>query len=121
MAARCDGLAGHPVGISRSGLLVAFAGSLNSYALLLLFGFFLGLAGTTFAVGIPFVNAWFERARRGLRLEFSVPAWAALRCLLFYATAGAKHRLRPDACTYCDRPRSCGQATSPYLIYSDLA
>jgi MFS transporter, NNP family, nitrate/nitrite transporter len=46
-------------------LLVAFAGSLMSYALLLVFGFFLGIAGTTFAVGIPFVNAWFEPARRG--------------------------------------------------------
>jgi MFS transporter, NNP family, nitrate/nitrite transporter len=33
--------------------------------LLLVFGFFLGVAGTTFAVGIPFVNAWFEPARRG--------------------------------------------------------
>jgi MFS transporter, NNP family, nitrate/nitrite transporter len=46
-------------------LLVAFAGSLQSYTLLLVFGFSLGLAGTTFAVGIPFVNAWFEPARRG--------------------------------------------------------
>ena len=46
-------------------LLVAFAGALKSYPLLLVFGFFLGLAGTTFAVGIPFVNAWFEPARRG--------------------------------------------------------
>ena len=42
-----------------------FAGTLQSYALLLVFGFFLGVAGTTFAVGIPFVNAWFEPARRG--------------------------------------------------------
>jgi NNP family nitrate/nitrite transporter-like MFS transporter len=46
-------------------LLVAFAGSLRSYPLLLVFGFFLGVAGTTFACGIPFVNAWFEPARRG--------------------------------------------------------
>jgi NNP family nitrate/nitrite transporter-like MFS transporter len=46
-------------------VLVAFAGSLKSYPLLLVFGFFLGIAGTTFAVGIPFVNAWFEPARRG--------------------------------------------------------
>jgi MFS transporter, NNP family, nitrate/nitrite transporter len=46
-------------------MLVAFAGYLKSYPLLLVFGFFLGLAGTTFAVGIPFVNAWFEPARRG--------------------------------------------------------
>ncbi|GCD19642.1 MFS transporter [Cellulomonas algicola] len=46
-------------------LLVAFAGEQESYALLLLFGFLLGIAGTTFAAGIPFVNAWYEPARRG--------------------------------------------------------
>ncbi|SKB04534.1 MFS transporter [Aeromicrobium choanae] len=46
-------------------LLVAFAGDRGSYPLLLVFGFFLGIAGTTFAVGIPFVNAWFEKPRRG--------------------------------------------------------
>ncbi|HKR50787.1 MAG TPA: MFS transporter [Pseudonocardiaceae bacterium] len=46
-------------------LAVAFAGSVGSYPLLLVFGFFLGIAGTTFAVGIPFVNAWYEPGRRG--------------------------------------------------------
>ena len=46
-------------------LLVAFAGAIDSYILLLIFGFFLGIAGTTFAVGIPFVNAWYEPAGRG--------------------------------------------------------
>ncbi|MFN8198427.1 MAG: MFS transporter [Nakamurella multipartita] len=46
-------------------LLVAFAGAIDSYVLLLVFGFFLGIAGTTFAVGIPFVNAWYPPARRG--------------------------------------------------------
>lgn len=46
-------------------LLVSLAGSLQSYALLLAFGFLLGLAGTTFAIGIPFVNAWYEKPRRG--------------------------------------------------------
>ncbi|MER7070905.1 MFS transporter [Terrabacter sp. NPDC000476] len=46
-------------------LLVAVAGNARSYTLLLLFGFFLGIAGTTFAVGIPFVNAWFTADRRG--------------------------------------------------------
>ena len=46
-------------------LLVAFAGSRGSYVMLLIFGFFLGIAGTTFAVGIPFVNAWYEPSRRG--------------------------------------------------------
>lgn len=46
-------------------VLVAIAGNAGSYALLLGFGFCLGLAGTTFAVGIPFANAWFEKSRRG--------------------------------------------------------
>ena len=46
-------------------LLVAVAGQLDSYVLLLVFGFFLGIAGTAFAVGIPFVNAWYEPSRRG--------------------------------------------------------
>ncbi|MFD7075443.1 nitrate/nitrite transporter [Nocardioides sp. NPDC059952] len=46
-------------------LLVALAGTQNSYPLLLVCGFFLGVAGTTFAVGIPFLNAWFPPERRG--------------------------------------------------------
>lgn len=46
-------------------LLVGLAGRLESYSLLLLFGFFLGIGGTTFAVGIPFVNAWYAADRRG--------------------------------------------------------
>src|SRR5690606_9745985 len=41
------------------------AGSRESYGLMLLFGFFLGIGGTTFAVGIPFVNAWFSADQRG--------------------------------------------------------
>ena len=46
-------------------LLVALAGSLNSYPLMLAFGFLLGIGGTSFATGIPFVNAWYEPTRRG--------------------------------------------------------
>ncbi len=45
------GLAGHA---SLAGLLVG--------------GFFLGIGGTAFAVGVPFVNAWFPPARRGLAI-----------------------------------------------------
>jgi len=40
----------------------------DSLASLLIGGFFLGIAGTAFAVGVPFVNAWFPPARRGLGL-----------------------------------------------------
>ncbi|UYM07716.1 MFS transporter [Solicola gregarius] len=46
-------------------LLIAVAGNADSYGLLVVFSFFLGIAGTTFAVGIPFLNAWYEKSRRG--------------------------------------------------------
>jgi MFS transporter, NNP family, nitrate/nitrite transporter len=45
------GLAGHA---SLAGLLVG--------------GFFLGIGGTAFAVGVPFVSAWFPPARRGFAI-----------------------------------------------------
>lgn len=38
----------------------------SSYTLILVFGFFIGIGGTAFAVGVPFVNAWFPPERRGL-------------------------------------------------------
>jgi NNP family nitrate/nitrite transporter-like MFS transporter len=37
----------------------------DSLPTLLLGGFFLGLGGTTFAVGVPHVNSWFGPSRRG--------------------------------------------------------
>ena len=46
-------------------LLVALAGELNSFPLLILAGFCLGIAGTIFAVGIPFSGAWYPPSRRG--------------------------------------------------------
>ncbi|HZY75494.1 MAG TPA: MFS transporter [Jatrophihabitantaceae bacterium] len=38
----------------------------SSLPALLIGGFFLGIAGTSFAVGVPFVNGWFPPERRGL-------------------------------------------------------
>lgn len=46
-------------------ILVAVAGELKSYPLMIVIGFFLGVAGTSFAAGIPFLNNWYEPARRG--------------------------------------------------------
>jgi NNP family nitrate/nitrite transporter-like MFS transporter len=40
----------------------------DSFAEFLAGGFFLGLGGTTFAIGVPFVNSWYPPARRGLAL-----------------------------------------------------
>ncbi len=48
-------------------LLIGYAGY-SSLAVLLVGGFFLGIAGTAFAVGVPFVNAWFPPHRRGLAI-----------------------------------------------------
>ena len=47
-------------------LFVGFYGT--SLTRLVLGGFFLGLGGTAFAVGVPFVNAWFPPSRRGLAI-----------------------------------------------------
>ncbi|MEU4742493.1 MFS transporter [Actinosynnema sp. NPDC023658] len=51
-------------------LPVLFLGLLGhgSLAALLVGGFFLGLGGTTFAIGVPFVNAWYPPQRRGLAI-----------------------------------------------------
>ncbi|GIH70191.1 MFS transporter [Sphaerimonospora thailandensis] len=46
-------------------IFLAFAGS---YSALLTGGLVLGLTGATFAIGVPYVNAWFPPERRGLAL-----------------------------------------------------
>jgi NNP family nitrate/nitrite transporter-like MFS transporter len=48
-------------------LFIGLAGQ-KSMTTLLIGGFFLGIGGTVFAVGIPFVSGWFPPARRGLAL-----------------------------------------------------
>lgn len=50
-------------------LFLAFLGT-SSYAALLIGGFFLGIGGTAFAVGVPFVNGWFPPERRGFAIGF---------------------------------------------------
>lgn len=49
---------------------VLFIGQLGykSYGALIVGGFFLGVAGTAFAVGVPFVNSWFPPERRGFAI-----------------------------------------------------
>lgn len=53
------------LGAAPAVLLVAFAGTIKSFPLLIAAGFYLGVAGTIFAVGIPFSSAWYVPARRG--------------------------------------------------------
>ncbi|GAB3159239.1 NarK/NasA family nitrate transporter [Micromonospora sonneratiae] len=40
----------------------------SSYAALIVTGFFLGIGGTAFAVGVPHVSSWYPPARRGFAL-----------------------------------------------------
>lgn len=48
-------------------LFIGYIGN-DSYPMMLLGGFVLGLGGTTFAIGIPLVNSWFPPAKRGTAL-----------------------------------------------------
>ena len=48
-------------------LYLGLAGQ-QSLATLLVGGFFLGIGGTAFAVGVPFVSAWFPPRRKGLAI-----------------------------------------------------
>jgi NNP family nitrate/nitrite transporter-like MFS transporter len=40
----------------------------DSYASVVVLGFLLGVTGASFAVGVPFVNGWYERKRQGFAL-----------------------------------------------------
>src|SRR5680860_1684703 len=66
-------------------LFIGYLG-LSSYAALLVGGFFLGIAGTVFAVGVPFVNEWFPPERRGLAIGVfgaGLGGTAISACLLY--------------------------------------
>jgi NNP family nitrate/nitrite transporter-like MFS transporter len=75
-------------------LFLAFF-ALDSYPLILVGGFFLGIAGTAFAVGVPFVNAWFPPERRGLAIGIfgagmGGTAISALTTVKLYTDVGEK-------------------------------
>ncbi len=75
-------------------LFLAFF-ALDSYALVLVGGFFLGIAGTTFAIGVPFVNAWYPPERRGLAVGIfgagmGGTAISALTTVKLYENLGPK-------------------------------
>lgn len=48
--------------------LAALAVAHDSYPAVIVFGFLLGLAGASFAVGVPFVSGWYPGARQGMAL-----------------------------------------------------
>ncbi|GAB2766349.1 NarK/NasA family nitrate transporter [Nocardioides salsibiostraticola] len=67
----------------------------TSYPAMLFGGFFLGIAGTSFAVGVPYVNAWFPPERRGLAVGIfgagmGGTAISALTTVQLYTNVGDK-------------------------------
>ncbi|HEU4947143.1 MAG TPA: MFS transporter [Kribbella sp.] len=69
--------------------------ALESYVALLIGGFFLGVSGTAFAVGVPFVNAWFPPQRRGFAIGvfgagMGGTAISALTTVTLYTDVGHK-------------------------------
>jgi MFS transporter, NNP family, nitrate/nitrite transporter len=40
----------------------------DTFTAIIVFGFFLGFAGASFAVGVPFVSGWYPRSRQGMAL-----------------------------------------------------
>jgi NNP family nitrate/nitrite transporter-like MFS transporter len=75
-------------------LFIGFYGQTN-FSALLIGGFFLGISGTSFAVGVPFVNAWFPPERRGLAVGvfgagMGGTAISALTTVKLYTNVGHK-------------------------------
>lgn len=67
----------------------------TSYSAMLVGGFFLGVAGTAFAVGVPFVNAWFPPERRGFAIGvfgagMGGTAISALTTVKLYLNVGSR-------------------------------
>jgi NNP family nitrate/nitrite transporter-like MFS transporter len=92
-----------PVVLGVSALPAAAFGFVEGYAGLLVVGFFLGIAGSSFAVGIPHVAGWYPKERHGYALgvygmgnigtavaAFSAPAivdWLGREALGLFAAA----------------------------------
>jgi NNP family nitrate/nitrite transporter-like MFS transporter len=65
---RLGGRVMFPVILAISALPAAAFGFVNGYAALIAVGFFLGIAGSSFAVGVPFVAGWYPKERQGFAL-----------------------------------------------------
>jgi NNP family nitrate/nitrite transporter-like MFS transporter len=73
-------------------LPVLFVGIFGTtYAALLVGGFFLGIGGTAFAVGVPFVNAWFPPDRRGTAIGIFGAGMGGTAVSAFTTVAIADH------------------------------
>ena len=65
---RLGGRVMFPVVLGVSAIPTAIFGFVEGYAALIVVGFFLGIAGSSFAVGVPFVAGWYPKERQGFAL-----------------------------------------------------
>jgi NNP family nitrate/nitrite transporter-like MFS transporter len=65
---RLGGRVMFPVVLAVSAIPAAIFGFVDGYAALIVVGFFLGIAGSSFAVGVPFVAGWYAKERQGFAL-----------------------------------------------------
>ena len=64
---------------------------------MIVIGFFLGIAGTSFAAGIPFLNNWYEPARRGFATGVFGAGMGGTALSAFSPRFQGVVRLLPDA------------------------
>jgi NNP family nitrate/nitrite transporter-like MFS transporter len=62
---RLGGRVMFPVVLAVSAIPAAIFGFVDGYAALIVVGFFLGIAGSSFAVGVPHVAGWYAKERQG--------------------------------------------------------
>lgn len=65
---RLGGRVMFPIVLGVSAIPAAIFGFVDGYAALIVVGFFLGIAGSSFAVGVPFVAGWYAKERQGFAL-----------------------------------------------------
>jgi NNP family nitrate/nitrite transporter-like MFS transporter len=65
---RLGGRVMFPVVLGVSAIPAVIFGFVEGYAALIVVGFFLGIAGSSFAVGVPFVAGWYPKERQGFAL-----------------------------------------------------
>ena len=65
---RLGGRVMFPIVLVVSAIPAAIFGFVEGYAALIVVGFFLGIAGSSFAVGVPFVAGWYPKERQGFAL-----------------------------------------------------
>jgi len=65
---RLGGRVMFPVVLVVSAVPAVIFGFVDGYAALIVVGFFLGIAGSSFAVGVPFVAGWYPKERQGFAI-----------------------------------------------------